>query len=641
MKTSIWYSTPLLGTPVLVQVLYEVRLRRKLYLVGSRERGRTLSLCPGPGSRGEPRATNKTSRRNLEFTNNVMNGLQMAKRKMKEFCQAVFVTTTKKNFLRDVRDDLPGVTEQMLTISIISLLPYNCGIANRTMMISSSSTLRAKAVRFSQASLGSVFLQRSFCFGPCAVPDCFVLKKCSFYRIEGQRQSSFTQNRYHQIMKTRFSTAPALQKERTVIPFLLADIGEGIHEVELIKWNVQVGDTVEQFDLICQVQSDKATVDITSRFDGTIVELAGNVGDMIQVGKPLVFLETTTYEASEDRPAVASGQNLNPPSTSMTMIEGNTKIIDDFLEDIILPAESSPSSNPQVTNIKIQTSPAVRKICKEKSIDPSVIPATGPQGRLLKEDVLTFINSAHKSQTTIDDESVAEISMQNIEGEIVELRGYTRAMAKAMTQSLEIPHMCLGDEIDVTQLLVIRKEFNETMSTKLSLLAFIVKACSLALKEYPVLNAAMNSESSIRMQSRHRIGVAMDTSRGLVVPVLGDCSTMSIVEIQGRLDSLKDSRDDIALDSTRPTFTLSNIGALGAGLSLQPVLVPPQLAMGAIGRLQRLPRFGKNDEVVASSILPITWTADHRYVDGAQLARFHVRVQELLINPFEMMVYMK
>ncbi|GAX15998.1 2-oxoisovalerate dehydrogenase E2 component [Fistulifera solaris] len=433
---------------------------------------------------------------------------------------------------------------------------------------------------------------------------------------------------HHQWTKSHFSTAPALQNDKAVIPFLLADIGEGIHEVELIKWNVQAGDTVEQFDLICQVQSDKATVDITSRFDGTILELAGKVGDMIQVGKPLVFLETSTGSLVDAAETLET--SANSPHTTMMIDEETTTI-----------SESPNDSVTQGSTVKIQTSPAVRKLCKEKAIDPSVIPATGPQGRLLKADVLAFVDG---NRSLMSEKKLAlgdEVASHNMAGEIVELRGYTRAMAKAMTQSLEIPHMCLGDEIDVTQLLAMRKEINSAMSKNLSLLAFIVKACSIALKDFPVLNAAKNTESSIRMQSQHQIGVAMDTARGLVVPVLGDCATMSIAEIQEKLDSLKENRNEIALDSTRPTFTLSNIGALGAGLSLQPVLVPPQLAMGAIGRLQRLPRFGRNDEVIASSILPITWTADHRYVDGAQLARFHVRVQELLSNPFEMMVHMK
>lgn len=465
-----------------------------------------------------------------------------------------------------------------------------------------------------------------------------MVMKYGSYRID-------TRNRSPSVHKWRtmmpfsipFSTAAVLQDDRTTIPFLLADIGEGIHEVELIKWNVQVGDRVEQFDLICQVQSDKATVDITSRFDGTIIELAGNVGDMVQVGKPLVFLETVTRESSGDRSVVSLDHIVDPLSIAATMNDEFAPRMDIELEPF------SAFSGSNISSVKIQTSPAVRKICKERRIDPSVVPATGPHGRLLKADVMAFVQD--QNRPTTDDQRpellFTEVASHTMDEEVVELRGYTRAMAKAMTQSLEIPHMCLGDELDVTQLLAIRKQINEKMTTKISFLAFVIKACSLALDEYPILNAAKNSENSIRMQSQHLIGVAMDTARGLVVPVIGDCSAMSIYEIQERMDSLKESRDDIALDSTRPTFTLSNIGALGAGLSLQPVLVPPQLAMGAIGRLQRLPRFGMNEEVIAVSILPITWAADHRFVDGALLARFHVRVQELLSNPYEMLVRMK
>ena len=527
-------------------------------------------------------------------------------------------------------------------------------------MFCSSSALRAKATRFTPEWWNSaVFVCHSLCHVPRVVPNSAVShNKCN--RIEGQLQSFWMPNHrrpqqptkqrtnhHHRPFSTVVRARPDEEERTTVIPFLLADIGEGIHEVELLQWNVQVGDTVQQFDLICQVQSDKATVEITSRFDGTIVELAGKVGDMIQVGTPMVFLETTATHPEDSRSEAhsAPGQTRDVPSmTAMTMMDENTKIVDD--DDMFLPGQvPTTSTSRQLANdVKIQTSPAVRKMCKEKAIDPSIIPATGPQGRLLKADVLAFVNGKQPSIIRQPQASVVEISpTQNIEEQIVELRGYTRAMAKAMTQSLEIPHMCLGDEVDVTRLLVIRNEINQSTmsSTKLSLLAFVIKSCSVALKDFPILNAAQHTETSIRMQSQHQIGVAMDTPRGLVVPVLGDCSILSISEIQERMDVLKESREDIALDATRPTFTLSNIGALGAGLSLQPVLVPPQLAMGAIGRLQRLPRFGTNDQVIASSILPMTWTADHRYVDGAQLARFHVRVQQLLSNPYEMMVHMK
>ena len=295
-------------------------------------------------------------------------------------------------------------------------------------------------------------------------------------------------------------------------------------------------------------------------------------------------------------------------------------------------------------------------MCDEYGItDPSVqILATGPNGRILKADVLAFLESqgiqtgsvipaASKEDET---EKVANDQQNKAGGEekdaILPLKGYTRVMAQTMTESLQIPHMTLGEEVDVTELLQLRAKL--AAEHKISLLAFVIKACSLALAEYPKVNASSHSATEIQLQSSHHIGVAMDTPRGLVVPAICNVQDLSLLEIQAALDDLKDNVLSLNLqDMPSPTFTLSNIGALGAGLSLQPVLVAPQLAMGAMGRLQRLPRFVGNDdsmEVREAHILPVSWAADHRYLDGATLARFHVAAQQYLQDPLQMLIHL-
>lgn len=515
------------------------------------------------------------------------------------------------------------------------------------------------------------------------------------------------------------------------IPFLLADIGEGIAEVELLQWFVQPGDEIRQFDsVLCQVQSDKATVDITSRYDGIVLELAGNVGDMIAVGSPLIFLQTKQQQQQQQQQQqspIADKDGHDPYDSTdgdivTTARDGGT-ILDDHSipedefdgsisavdteqqtkEGLTTTTTTTKTTTKTTTEIAaptnndhpntVPTSPAVRHLCSQYGIRPESIPyRTGPQGRLLKADVIQYVEERQKQEqsqnstamnSTVDDQGnlheqitgtptpsssttgSSKLSPQDhvMDDQIVSLRGYTRVMAKTMTESLQIPHMCLSDELDVTRLVQDLHTYKKRnhgagmMSTatshrgqlvpKISLFALLIKACSLALTDYPIVNAARHSEMEVRYQKKHHIGIAMDTPRGLVVPVIKDVDQLSIAQIQEHLDFLKANRDTVSLDQV-PTFTLSNIGALGAGLALQPIIVSPQLAMGAVGRLQRLPRFAGNDDDINSNhqvkeafLLPVSWAGDHRYLDGATLARFHLRVQQYLQDPWQMLVQLK
>jgi 2-oxoisovalerate dehydrogenase E2 component (dihydrolipoyl transacylase) len=203
--------------------------------------------------------------------------------------------------------------------------------------------------------------------------------------------------------------------------------------------------------------------------------------------------------------------------------------------------------------------------------------------------------------------------------------------------------------LDVGRLLQCRRELKEsTHGLNISILAFLIKACSLALKQYPVCNAILHDldKCQLKIMHCHNLGIAMDTPRGLVVPVIRNVQTKSLVEIQHDLDRLKLLAADSKLapdDLMTPTFSLSNIGSMGGGTYMQPVIVPPQLAMGAFGKIQRVPRFvDKNDDqVYAASIMNVSWAGDHRFLDGATLARFHAAFKGYVENPVHMLVHLK
>lgn len=490
-------------------------------------------------------------------------------------------------------------------------------------------------------------------------------------------------------------------------PFLLADIGEGIKEVELLQWYVQVGDVVQQFDKICEVQSDKATVEITSRYDGTVHSLQADPGGMIQVGQPLLYFSTTTTAATTDHsPLAATSSSSNPVANVDTTADTGAASYAAILEDAAATANVEERlSIPTVASqyhlrgddddddhddnhsgpaaVTVHASPAVRKLGREYGLNVATIKGTGPSGRVLKSDVITYLQEMgrwkkeslptttaaaadqHQQQTTTvstdsSSSSAKIITAEQKQDEIVQLRGYNRMMVKSMTAALQTPHMCFGDEILVDQLLSMRQQLNggtdapiATHKTKISLLALLIKAVSCALSDHPNVNAVVHSVEDCTFVQRcdHNIGVAMDTPRGLVVPVLAQCQNKSVTEIQNELNRFKTmavTGKFTTEDLQDATFTVSNIGSVGAGTYMQPVLAPPALAMGAWGRVKTLPRYRANDDDAAAaaviypaSVLTVTWAADHRFLDGATLGRFHCRFQQYVEQPFTILAKLR
>jgi 2-oxoisovalerate dehydrogenase E2 component (dihydrolipoyl transacylase) len=415
-----------------------------------------------------------------------------------------------------------------------------------------------------------------------------------------------------------------------------------------------------------------------------VAALAGNVGDMMQVGQPLLYMQSTTDTGGSGGGGSSSSEGTatgDDDAFDSVLHDTETEPLDDRLSVPTIASHfhlesddttgTTTTGRPTTTGDKFLTSPAVRKLGREYGLELSTIHGSGPQGRLLKSDVLTYLreqgytsdsnNETPTSSTTSMPSAASAITppTQSKDGqkddEIHTLRGYSRLMVGAMTAALEIPHMCFGDELEVGRLLQCRRELKEsTHGHTISILAFLIKACSLALKQYPVCNAILHDldKCQLKIMHSHNLGIAMDTPRGLVVPVIRDVQTKSLVEIQHDLDRLKVLAADSKLapdDLTTPTFSLSNIGSMGGGTYMQPVIVPPQLAMGAFGKIQRVPRFvvdksnnnNTDDQVYAASIMNVSWAGDHRFLDGATLARFHAAFKGYVENPVHMLAHLK
>lgn len=353
---------------------------------------------------------------------------------------------------------------------------------------------------------------------------------------------------------------PTTTTTSSLTPFLLADIGEGIAEVELLQWYIEPNSHISQFDRICEVQSDKANVEITSRYDGIVRELCAEVGGVVKVGEPLCFMETEQGSDGESRPIVETLNNggderLSVPSVATSdytaVYEEESFVSDDVPDEPTFQVRHYGGPN----RSKALSSPAVRKLGKEHGIDISTVKGSGPNGRVLKADVLQIIQPNRAVESIDAEPSETNTSSSGIQtntapivseqDEIIPIRGYHRLMVKSMTSSRSVPHMVYSDEINVSALQTLRSQLKPTVAErgiKLTLLPFFMKAASMALKQFPVVNGSIDMDKmELRLHKHHDLGVAVDTPKGLVVVVVRGCERKSVEEIAvdlGRLFAL-------------------------------------------------------------------------------------------------------
>ncbi|PQE06513.1 hypothetical protein CJF32_00002353 [Rutstroemia sp. NJR-2017a WRK4] len=446
----------------------------------------------------------------------------------------------------------------------------------------------------------------------------------------------------------------ASSRALAVKPFLLADIGEGIRECEIIQWFVEPEARVEEWDKLCEVQSDKASVEITSRFAGVIKKLHYEAGEMAQVGKPLLDIDIQGEIKQEDLDAI-EGSRVGEESKKQTEEEYPS----DYSVDV--PGASQPAAE---TGAVKQTkgkhaalaTPAVRHLTKELDVNILDVTGTGKDGRVLKEDIHQFAKQRAASSTTNGQPSSERTPpAEPLKETIAQLTPTQHQMFKTMTKSLNIPHFLYADEIDFTRLSQLRERLNKQLSatpinnvTKISYLPFIIKAVSLTLQKYPILNARLDIDPATQkpvlvMRPQHNIGVAMDTSNGLLVPVIKSTSTASVLEIASSISQLQSLASTSSLTSTHlsgGTITVSNIGNIG-GTYVAPVLVETQLAILGIGKLRTIPAFNSSGDLIQKKIMNFSWSADHRVIDGATMARAAEMVRGFVEDPESMLVHLR
>lgn len=295
-----------------------------------------------------------------------------------------------------------------------------------------------------------------------------------------------------------------------------------------------------------------------------------------------------------------------------------------------LSQEERKSQKPPGKHASLAT-PAVRHMVKAASLNIEHIVGTGKEGRVLKEDVQKHIQSI-QSKATVPVSAPAPLTAtaQNQENRTQALTPMQSAMFKKMSASLSIPHFLYSDGVDFTALNAMRKKYNATRdkSQRITTFPFIIKAVSLALQQYPLMNTRLDTQANsdkphLTYQSSHDVGIAVDSPSGLLVPVIRNVQSLSIEQIAGeiaRLSELARTGKVSAEDLKNATITLSNIGSIGGGV-VSPVIVAPQVAIVGIGRAKVVPAFSKDGELIKREECVFSWSADHRVIDGATAAR--------------------
>ena len=431
--------------------------------------------------------------------------------------------------------------------------------------------------------------------------------------------------------------------------FKLADLGEGMHEAEIVEWLIKVGDTPKLDQTIARVETDKAIVELPAPVSGKVSEIRVQSGETAKVGDVLVIFEAAT-------PARDNGKTNNAPSTTIQTGAGAAN--GQAPASTMVAVEPQPLPQQSQPRPRVLAAPAVRKLAFELDIDLEQVPPSQANGRVTLEDVKTFAEQA----TPVGAQFIAPSSRQpqsapsaiptpvqhepSTQDERQPLTGLRKRIAEHMERSWRtIPHATAFGEADGGALIAMRealKPVAEQRGVRLTYMPILIKLLIPVLKEFPIFNASLDEERrEIIYKRSYHIGVATDSPEGLLVPVLRDADHLTIIGIAAQLEHLIEGARKRTLslpELTGSTFTLNNVGSFGGG-SGTPIINHPEVAILAVGRLQEK-AIVQNGSIIARPIMPLALSFDHRLIDGAMAGRFLARFQSFIENPQQLLLDM-
>ncbi len=421
--------------------------------------------------------------------------------------------------------------------------------------------------------------------------------------------------------------------------FRLPDVGEGIHEAEIVSYEVQVGDLVKADQIIIKIETDKAVVTLPAPADGKVVEIPHKPGDTVSVGDPIIILETEKVVAEEipekivEKPARVeiAAEVAAPPVTIKR---------EKVLEEVA------------VAPRRVLATPHTRHLARELRVDITMVKGTGPNGRITDDDVRRAVKEAPAPPPKIPRAAAVSHEPSTLGFDFEKygptrrepLKGVRKRIAEVMVRSFStIPHVTHTDEADVTDLLEVikrQKPIAEQRGIKLTITAFITKAVVSALQAFPEVNTSLDEQTGeIVYKDYYHIGIATDTEQGLMVPVVKDADKKSILQIAKDIQELaaRARNREIDLEDLRGgTFSITNPGGIG-GIHATPIIQHPQVAILGVLAARKKPVV-RDDQIVIRTMMPLVVSFDHRLLDGATMARFMNHIIDLLSDPMKMLV---
>lgn len=424
-----------------------------------------------------------------------------------------------------------------------------------------------------------------------------------------------------------------------MLKFKFADIGEGLTEGVVGEINIKVGDKIKDGQTMFSVETDKVNAEIPSPVDGTITKINMKVGDTIFVGDVVIEIDDETGDSarpSSEPPAAAQPAEEEKAAGVVGAVP---------ISNTVIAARSLPATNnSQTINSKVLATPVARRMMSDLKVDLTKIQGTGPNGRIKKSDIQNASQHSAGPVAAGPTMMMPNITMPNIKttGQVnrVPMSPIRKAIAKQMTLSKTvIPETTLIKNVDVTKLIELRSQLKpqaEKQGIKLTFMPFFIKACAIALQEFAMLNSSYDQQTEeVVYKQYYNIGMAVDTSRGLMVPVIKGADQLHILQIAHAVNDLAERTRDGKLkmdEMSDGTFTITNFGSVGVEIAT-PVINYPESAILGVGTIEKKPTVDKENNIVIKSILPLSLSIDHRLIDGADGGRFLMRLNELLESP--------
>jgi pyruvate dehydrogenase complex dihydrolipoamide acetyltransferase long form len=436
--------------------------------------------------------------------------------------------------------------------------------------------------------------------------------------------------------------------------FTLPDLGENITSGDVVSVLVKVGDVVSPGQAVLEVETDKAVIEVPCPPGGVIQEVLVKKGETVNVGQALMSLSSSESQPETAKPAAPSPVTESVAAAKPSpVVETNETVAVAQSVAAAQPPAPVAASNGEATNNTLASDvinpagPAVRRLARELGVDLGRVSGSGPSGRIVREDVVAAVRRAG-GQARSNSRTVRSGGEQDDWGPIhrEKMSRMRKTIATNMVRSVAtIPHLTNFDDADVTELERLRKDSATEYAksdVKLTALAFVIKAVSLSLKQHPSVNSTVDMEKGELVYKDYvNIGLAVDTSRGLVVPVLRDCDQQSIPQIAQEIaktaEKAKNAQYGVE-DLRGGTFTISNLGAIGGTYST-PIINHPEVAILLLGRSRKLP-IVYEDRVEPRLMMPLSLSYDHRVIDGAMAARFLKEVIGYLESPGRLLLAM-